>query len=69
MKLQTRGLTSFLSVAEVRRHRHQPLLSGAHPPQTLVQPVNHFVAPKHCILDVLVVVSEEKRRNGPNGTF
>lgn len=52
-------LTSSLSVAEVRRHRHQPPLSSAHPPQALVQPVDHFVAPQHRILDVLVVVSEE----------
>lgn len=54
------SLTSFLSVAEVRRHRHHPLLSHAHASQALVQPVDHLVRPQHCILKVLEVVSEDK---------
>lgn len=44
----------------MRRHRQQPLLSGAHPPQALVQPVDHLVAPQHRILNVLIVVSEDE---------
>lgn len=56
----SRSLTSFFSVAEVRRHRYNPLLSHAHAPQALVQPVDHLVRPQHCILKVLVVVSEDK---------
>ncbi len=59
----SRSLTSFFSVAEVRWHRYHPLLSHAHAPQTLVQPVDHLVRPQHCVLKVLVVVSEDKVDN------
>lgn len=54
------SLTSLFSVAKVRRHRYHPLLSRAHAPQALVQPVNHLIRPQHCILKALVVVSEDK---------
>lgn len=47
-------------MAEMRRHRHHPLLSHAHPPQALIQSVYHLVRPQHRILKVLIVVSEDK---------
>lgn len=57
---KNKSLTSSFSVAEMRRHRQQPLLSGAHAPQALIQPVDHLVAPQHRILNVLMVVSEDE---------
>lgn len=47
-------------MSEVRRHRHQPPLPHAHASQAHVQPVDHLVRPDHCILKVVVVVSEDK---------
>lgn len=44
----------------MRRHRQQPLLTGTHAPQALIQPVDHLVAPQHRILNVLIVVSEDE---------
>lgn len=57
---QSKSLTSFFSVAEMRRHRHHPLLSRTHASQALIQSIDHLVRPQHRVLKVLIVVSEEK---------
>lgn len=57
---QQGSLTSFLSMSQVRRHRHHPPLSRTHPPQALVQPVDHLVRPQQGTLRVLNVISEDE---------